>query len=72
MHQPTAHALPATPPPDALAELDAGAGALAALDARGARIALATNERAPVLRIALEDETGARELTPTQLFELLT
>lgn len=71
MHEPTGYRIPASPPPEALAELDAAARALAALEARGARLTLAMDARAPVLRIALEDGAGTRDLTPTQLFDLL-
>lgn len=62
---------PTTPPEDVLAALDAAALSLAALDARGARLALAMDELRPGLRITLEEGEGERRLTPTELFELL-
>lgn len=70
-HEPTDYSLPAAPPAELLAELDAAARALAELDARGARLALAMDDRSPGLRIALEERGSVRQLTPTQLFDLL-
>ena len=70
-HEPTDHFIPAAPPSEVLAELDAAARALDALDARGARVTLAMDDRSPELRIALEERDGVRPLTATQLFDLL-
>ncbi len=69
--EPSHHTIPASPPADVLAELDAAARALVELEARGGRIALSLDDRAAGLRIALEDRGSVRQLTPTQLFDLL-
>ncbi len=71
-HEQTNHTIPASPPPEALAELDRAAAALAALEARGARVTLGLDERSPGVRIALEQRGSVRQLTPTQLVDLLS
>lgn len=71
MSEPSHHTIPASPPADVLAELDAAARARAELEARGGRIALSLDDRAAGLRIALEERGSVRQLTPTQLFDLL-
>jgi hypothetical protein len=63
--------LPATPPPEALAELDAAARALEGLAARGARLSVRLDDPAGTLRVELDEGEGARALTPTELFGLL-
>jgi hypothetical protein len=63
--------IPEQPPPDALAELDAAAGALDALALRSASLTLGMDERTRTLRIELDEGAGATTLTPTQLFALL-
>lgn len=59
------------PPDDLLAELDAAACSLEELSLRGAELSLALDEQTGALQIQLEEERGARQLTPTQLFSLL-
>ena len=63
-------AIPDLPPPDALAELDAAAHALAALSQRAARVTLGIDERTGALLIELDEGAGSSALTPTQLFTL--
>jgi hypothetical protein len=62
---------PTLPPDDVLASLDAAARSLAALDARGARLALAMDAQGPGLLITLDEGDGVRHLSPSELFELL-
>ena len=65
------YAIPEQPPPDALAELDAAAAALAELSRSAARLTVGMDEETRALKIELDDGAGARTLTPTQLFGLL-
>jgi hypothetical protein len=67
----TPYAIPATPPAELLAELDAAARALDQLSARAAQLTLGMDEQTRGLRIELEDSGNRRKLSPTQLFELL-
>jgi hypothetical protein len=66
-----AYSIPATPPAELLAELDAAAEALDALTVRAAELTLAMDEESHSLRIELRADGDLRTLTPTQLFELL-
>jgi len=66
-----AYSIPATPPAELLAELDAAAEALDALTVRAAELTLAMDEESRSLRIELRADGDLRTLTPTQLFELL-
>lgn len=65
------YVIPASPPAEALAELDAAARALSALSTRGAELTLRMDELAGSLRIELHEAGSAQALTPTQLFGLL-
>ena len=61
-----------SPPPELLAELDAAARVLDELSLRAAALTIGTDEQTRSLRIELDEGAGSCELTPTQLFELLT
>lgn len=65
------HAVPFSPPPGVLAELDAAAQALDELSLRAVELAVGMDEQAGGIRISLADEHGTRALTPTELFALL-
>ena len=67
----TDYEIPAAPPLEALAELDAAAGALDALFARAAELTLHMDEQTGSLRIEFDEGGGARRISPTQLFGLL-
>jgi hypothetical protein len=58
-------------PDDLLVELDAAARSLEELSRQGAELSLALDGQTGALQIQLEDEHGARQVTPTQLFSLL-
>jgi hypothetical protein len=64
--------IPEVPPPALLAELDAAARALDELAQRAARLTLELDEQARRLRIELHEDGGSRQLTPRELFELLS
>ena len=68
----TPYTIPEAPPGDLLAELDAAARALDELTSRAAELTLAMDEQTGRLRIELADDGGTRQLTPHQLFELLS
>lgn len=72
MSVPTAYVIPATPPAELLAELDAAARALDELTARAAELTLEMDVQGNRLGIELHDDRGARGLSPTELFALLT
>ena len=63
--------IPATPPPELLAELDAAAAVLEDLAARAAILTLETEEHARGLRIELVDEDEVHRLSASQLLDLL-
>ena len=65
------YTIPATPPAELLAELDAAAQALDELTSRAAQLTLAMDEHAGRLRIELLQDGISRQLSPRQLFELL-
>lgn len=65
------YAIPAAPPPDLLAELDAAAAALDELTARAAELRLEVDPQARTLRIELREDGDVRRLSPTQLHDLL-
>ncbi len=67
----TEYEIPAAPPLEALAELDAAATALDALLARAAELTLRMDEQTGSLCIELDEGAGARSISPTQLFGLL-
>ena len=67
----TPYTIPATPPAELLAELDAAAEALDRLSARAAQLTLAMDEQTHRLRIELRSDGELRQLTPTHLFDLL-
>jgi hypothetical protein len=60
------------PPAELLADLDAAAHVLDELSLRAAALTIGMDEQTRSLRIELDDGAASRELTPTQLFELLT
>jgi hypothetical protein len=64
--------IPETPPAELLAELDAAAEALDMLTRRAAQLTLAMDEQAHRLRIELVEDGESRQLSPRQLFDLLT
>lgn len=64
------YSIPAAPPADLIAELDAAAAALDELTARAAELRLAMDPQARTLRIELEEGGDVRRLSPTQLFAL--
>lgn len=68
----TPYVIPSTPPTELLAELDAAAQALDRLTARAQELALETDAQATRLRIELRDDRGTRQLSPSDLFGLLT
>lgn len=67
----TPYLIPATPPAEVLAELDAAAGALDELEVRPAQLTLSMDEQTRSLRIELEEADERRPLSPSQLFALL-
>jgi hypothetical protein len=71
MHYSPPYVIPATPPDELLAELAAAARTLDALTARAAQLTLGMDEETRSLRIELVDGDTQRQLSPTQLFELL-
>jgi hypothetical protein len=71
MNYSTSYLIPDSPPAQALAELDAAAQALDTLLARAAQLTLGMDEQTRGLRIDLVEGDESRQLTPTQLFDLL-
>ena len=69
---PTPYRIPETPPAELLAELDAAARALDELTTRAAELTLATDEQTQRLRIELTEDGAAQQLSPRQLFDLLS
>ena len=65
------HFLPSSPPPEALAELDAAARTLDELTSRAIELTIDMDEQSRSPRIQLHDRMGTRRLTPTQLLDLL-
>ena len=68
----TPYVIPSTPPPELLAELDAAARALDRLTARAQELTLETDAQATRVRIELHEDRGTRQLSPSELFALLT
>ena len=68
----TEYAIPAAPPAELLADLDAAALVLDELSHRAAELTLEIHAQTGVLRIELRDERSSRALTPSELFELLS
>jgi hypothetical protein len=66
------YTIPETPPAELLAELDAAAQALDKLTSRAAQLTLEMHEHAGRLRIELLQDGVSRQLSPRQLFDLLT
>ena len=64
--------IPGSPPAELLAELDAAARTLDALTQRAARLTLALEEHERQLRIELHEDGTSRQLTPRELFDLLS
>lgn len=71
MSHASSYLIPEHPPADLLAELDRAARVLDRLTARAVELTLGVDRQTAGLRIELVDGAGLRELTPTQLFELL-
>jgi hypothetical protein len=71
-YAPTEYAIPASPPAELLADLDAAALALDELSRRAAELTLEMDAQTGVVRIELTDEGRSRPLTPSQLLELLS
>jgi hypothetical protein len=63
--------IPDGPPAELLAELDAAARSLDELSARAAELTLGMDEHTRGLRIELAEDGVPRQLSPTQLFDLL-
>jgi hypothetical protein len=64
--------IPETPPAELLAELDAAAEAIDTLTRRAAQLTLAMDEQARRLQIELFEDGASRQLSPRQLFDLLS
>jgi hypothetical protein len=64
--------IPETPPAELLAELEAAARALDTLTRRAAQLTLTMDEQARRLRIELLEDGESRQLSPRQLFDLLS
>ena len=64
--------IPDAPPASLLAELDAAARTLDELTHRAARLTLALDEQARQLRIELHEDGTSRQLSPRDLFDLLS
>ncbi|HWG56705.1 MAG TPA: hypothetical protein VNT58_09325 [Gaiellaceae bacterium] len=66
----TSHGFPAAPPPEAIAELEVGAQALAALEASGTALALVSDADGVAVEIC---ERGAppRRISARELLDLL-
>jgi hypothetical protein len=71
-YAPTEYAIPASPPAELLADLDAAAVALDELSRRAAELTLEMDAQTGSLRIELTDERCSQPLTPSELFELLS
>ena len=70
---PTPYAIPETPPTELLAELDAAVRALDELTTRAAELTLAlADEPARRLRIELTEDGATQQLSPRQLFDVLS
>lgn len=67
----TEYVIPASPPDELLAELDAAAGVLDELSSRAVELTLGMDDRSGRLRIELVDEGESRRLSPRELFALL-
>jgi hypothetical protein len=67
----TPYSIPAGPPDDLLAELDAAGRRLDELSARAVRLVLDMDEQARSLRIDAVGAHGALPLSPRQLLDLL-
>ena len=64
--------IPEAPPAALLAELDAAARALDELTRHAARLTLAVDEQERRLRIELHEDGDSRQLSPRELFDLLS
>ena len=65
------YVIPAAPPAELLAELDAAAAALDGMRERAAEIRLDMDEQARTLRIELHEDGDVRRLRATGLLDLL-
>lgn len=66
------YVVPASPPDELLADLDAAAFALDELSRRAAELTLEMDAQTGFVRIELADDRGSCALTPSELFELLS
>ena len=66
------YTIPSSPPAALLAELDAAARSLDELTQRAARLALALDEQTGGLRVELHEGGLSRQLSPRELFDLLS
>ena len=66
------YSIPDAPPASLLAELDAAARTLDELAHRAVRLTLALDEQARQLRIELHEDGTSRQLSPRDLFDLLS
>jgi hypothetical protein len=71
MQHSTRYEIPAVPPAELLAELDAAARALDELSARAAQLTLGMDDHTRGLRIDLDNGGEVQRLSPRQLFDLL-
>ena len=69
---PTPYDIPETPPAELLAELDAAARTLDELTTRAAELTLGMDEQTRRLRIELTEDGATQQLSPRQLFDLLS
>lgn len=65
------YVIPASPPKELLAELDAAARTLDELSARAAELTLGMDAETLTLRIELREGAAVRDLRPTELLDLL-
>lgn len=65
------YVIPATPPKELLAELDAAARSLDDLTARAAQLTLEVDAETLAPRVELREGSGVRRLRPTELLDLL-
>jgi hypothetical protein len=71
-YAPPEFVVPASPPDEVLADLDAAAFALDRLSRRAAELTLEMDAQTGAVRIELADDGCSRALTPSELFELLS
>ena len=72
MSFPHTYLIPERPPSELLAELDEATRVLDELSARAVELTVGMDRQTRSLRIERREGGTARQLTPTQLFDLLT